>query len=125
MSMSWRGGLMTELPGPDFNESVDDLTLAAMQAILGLVTAVDEQGRVASADVLAALTAVYRAAGRGTGGSGAPSVPVPETDRIVGHCLAAGFHIVQVLAAHVEARWGIPAQTLLDDFERELSSEES
>jgi|SRR5215218_9458429 len=115
---------MTELPGPDFNESVDDVTLAAMQAILGLVTAVDEDGRVTSSDVLAALTAVYRAAGTGTG-SGARSVPAHEVDRIVGHCLAAGFHIVRVLAAHVEARWGIPAQTLLDDFERELRSGEA
>jgi hypothetical protein len=115
---------MTELPGPDFNESVDDVTLAAMQAILGLVTAVDEDGRVTSSDVLAALTAVYRAAGTGSTGPGARSVPAHEIDRIVGHCLAAGFHIVRVLADHVEARWGIPAQTLLDDFERELGSGE-
>jgi hypothetical protein len=115
---------MTELPGPDFDESVDDVTLAAMQAILSLVTGADRHGHVTSGDVLAALAVVHRAAGTGGAGHGGAGVPADEVDRLVGHCLAAGFHIVRVLAEHVEARWGIPAQTLLDDFERELDDGE-
>ncbi|HKG49268.1 MAG TPA: hypothetical protein VKB14_02415 [Actinomycetales bacterium] len=115
---------MSEFPGPDFDESVDDVTLAAMRAILGLVTRVEKDGPVTSSDVLAALTGVLRAAGMGNTVPGVGSVPAHEVDRIVGHCLAAGFHIVRVLLAHVEARWGISAETLLDDFERELNSGE-
>ena len=115
---------MNEFPGPDFDESVDDVTLAAMRAILGLVTRVERDGPVTSSDVLAALTGVLRAAGMGKTVPGVGSVPAHEVDRIVGHCLAAGFHTVRVLLAHVEARWGISAETLLEDFERELSSGE-
>lgn len=114
---------MNELSGPDFDESVDDVTLAAMRAILGLVTRVERDGPVTSSDVLAALSEVHRAAGMGAV-PGVGSVPAHEVDRIVGHCLAAGFHIVRVLLADVEARWGISAETLLDDFERELGSGE-
>jgi hypothetical protein len=116
---------MTELPGPNFDESVDDVTLAAMRAVLSLVTRAGADGDVTPDDVLAALTMVHRTAG--TRGSGAVdrSVPAHEVDRLVGHCLAAGFHIVRVLAAHVEARWGIPAETLLQDFEREMRGDET
>jgi hypothetical protein len=110
------------VPGPDVDESVDDVTLAAMQAILSLVTGADRQGHVTSDDVLAALAVVHGAAG--TGGADETGIPAVEVDRLVGHCLAAGFHIVRVLAEHVEARYGIPADTLLDDFERELVDDE-
>jgi hypothetical protein len=111
---------MTELPGPDFDESVDDVTLAAMRAILSLVTGLDAEGHVTRDDVLGALTAVHQAAGTRGAGSVDGSVPAPEVDLLVGRCLAAGFHIVRVLVAHVEARWGIPAETLLGDLEREM-----
>jgi hypothetical protein len=112
---------VTELPGPDFDESIDDVTLAAMRAILSLVTGMGEDGHVAPGDVVAALTEVRRAAGTGSGGR---SIPAEEVDRVVGHCLSAGVHIVRVLAVHVEERWGIPAVTLLDDFEQELASDD-
>jgi hypothetical protein len=114
---------MTELPDPDLVESVDEVTLAVMRAILGLVHGIDSDGRVAPDDVLAALSEVHRSAGtRGTGPAGRSLSP-EEVDRLVGHCLAGGFHIVRVLVAHVESRWGIPAETLLAEFERELGDD--
>jgi hypothetical protein len=111
---------MTEPPGPDVDASVDDVTLAAMRAVLSLVTQAGSDGRVTPEDVLAALTAVRQTAGTTGSGPVDRSLPAHEVDRLVGHCLAAGFHIVRVLAAHVEARWGIPAETLLQDFEQEM-----